>query len=100
MLDHEECALALQYLFAGSVSLGFNVNCFKVGSSTREDVKNETFDDDSFFLEVLLSPIFLSKLQCSARFSFEWCINLLFLLGLKVPSRFNIQGIKIQFKGC
>lgn len=62
MLDHEECALALQYLFAGAGadSLGFNINCFKVGSCTREDVENKAFDGDIFFLRFYSCPFFLA----------------------------------------
>lgn len=60
MLDREECALALQYLFAGAASLGFSINCFKVGSSTREHVINETFDDDFFSSRFYSHPFSLA----------------------------------------
>lgn len=45
-----------------------------------------------FYLEVSLLPIFPSNLQCGTRFSFQSCVNFLFLLGLRVPARFNIKG--------
>lgn len=63
-------------------------------------MENEAFDDDFFSSGFYSRPIFPSNLQCSTRFSLEWCMNFLFLLVLTVPARFNIQGIKIQFKSC
>lgn len=40
--------LSTPVAFYRADSSGFNVNCFKVGSCTREDVGNEAFDGDFF----------------------------------------------------